>query len=179
MSRLYGPAIIPKELGAENGLFQPIPTMAQKGPKLTPQLGNTRAGARQPTPHTSGRNSPKAPCNLVPPDSPAVWRHEVATWGQDAQIDKIGHLGWSTRVGLLGDFVKPSLDPRASITLLVSCIGVWPAVTLAACRSRGDGHTTGQKTARKGNFGNVARAISCIAPARPEEQIRNCRAIDP
>ena len=45
----YGPAIVPQELGAENGLFQPNLTMAQKTPKLTPRPGYTRAGARQAT----------------------------------------------------------------------------------------------------------------------------------
>ena len=43
---------------------------------------------------------------------------------------------------------------------------------------QGDGHTTGKKTARNAKLGNVARTISCITPARTEEQIRKSKAMD-
>ena len=37
LSQRYGPAFIPQELVAENGLFQPKLKLAQKSPKLTPR----------------------------------------------------------------------------------------------------------------------------------------------
>ena len=62
----------------------------------------------------------------------------VATWGQDAKIGKIGHLGWPARVGFRGGLVKPSLDPRALVSPLVPCIGVRLFVAFAAyCSPRG------------------------------------------
>ena len=109
--------------------------MAQKSPKLTPQLGHTRAGAKQPTGYPSITNSPEALINLVSPEFLASWRHGVTTSGQDAKIGKFGLLGRPTRVCLRGDLVKPRLDPRPLISALVPCIGFWLAVTLAACCS--------------------------------------------
>ena len=110
----------------------------QKSLKLTPRPGHTRGGLKQPTLCSSSRNSLNALCSLVPLDSLASWRHRVATWGQDANVGKIGHLGWPAMVGIRGDLVKPSLDSRALISPLVPCIGVWLAVTLAAyCSPRG------------------------------------------
>ena len=69
LSRKYGPAIIPYELGAENALFQPILTMAQKRQKWSLRPGHTRVGAKQPTLCLSSTNSLEALCNLVTPDS--------------------------------------------------------------------------------------------------------------
>ena len=48
----YGPAIIPWELGAENGLFQPILTGAQQRPKIDPLAGpyESRDEATNPVP---------------------------------------------------------------------------------------------------------------------------------
>ena len=46
LSRRYGPANIPLELGAENGLFQPNLILAEKdSPKWTPRLGRMWAEA--------------------------------------------------------------------------------------------------------------------------------------
>ena len=46
LSQRYGPAIIPQELVAENGLFQPKLILAQKFPKLTPRLDPPEVGTR-------------------------------------------------------------------------------------------------------------------------------------
>ena len=37
----------------------------------------------------------------------------------------------------------------------------------------------GRNHQERQNLANLARTVSCIAPARPEEQIQSCRAIDP
>ena len=68
------PAIIPYEVRAENGLFQPILTLVQKSTKLTPRLGHTRAGAKQRTLYPSSTNSLAVLCNLAPPASLVSWR---------------------------------------------------------------------------------------------------------
>ena len=47
LSERYGPANIPQELVAENGLFQPKLTLAQKSPKLTPRPDPPEVGTRQ------------------------------------------------------------------------------------------------------------------------------------
>ena len=60
---------------------------------LTPRPGQTRAGAKQPTPYHFSTDPPQVPCNLVPPDSLPSSRHGVATWGQDAKTAKIAISG--------------------------------------------------------------------------------------
>ena len=47
LNRREGPAIIPQELVAENGLFQPKLILAPKTPKLTPGLDHPVVGTRQ------------------------------------------------------------------------------------------------------------------------------------
>ena len=47
LSQRYGPAILPKELVAENWLFQPKLKLAQKSPKLTPRPDQPEVGTRQ------------------------------------------------------------------------------------------------------------------------------------
>ena len=42
LSQRYGPAIIPQELVAENGLFQPKLILAPKFPKINPSSGPAR-----------------------------------------------------------------------------------------------------------------------------------------
>ena len=42
LSQRYGPAIIPQELVAENGLFQPKLILAQKFPEIDPSSGPAR-----------------------------------------------------------------------------------------------------------------------------------------
>ena len=152
LSRRYVPTIIPEELWTENGLFQPILTLAQKSSKVTPQLGCTRTGAKQATLYPSTTNPLEAVCNLVPPDSLVSRRHRVATWGQDAKIRKIGHLGWPARVGIHGDLVRPSGDSRALGSPLVRCMGLSLAVTLAACCSARRWSRDGAENSKKGKI---------------------------
>ena len=75
------------------------------------------------------------------PRFPDILAHGVATWGQDGKIGNIGRLGRQARVGFRCNLVKPSLDSRALIAPLVTCIGFWLAVRLAAyCSPRGWSH---------------------------------------
>ena len=81
----YGPTIIPQELVAENGLFQPKLILPPKSPKLTPRPDPPEVGTRQLTLCPSSTNSLEPSPNLVP--------SEVSTfvkWGHDAKITKIG-----------------------------------------------------------------------------------------
>ena len=71
LSQRYGPASIPQELVAENGLFQPKLTSAQKSPKLTPRLDPPEVGTRQLTLCSSSTNSLEPSPNLVPSEVPA------------------------------------------------------------------------------------------------------------
>ena len=105
-------------------------------------------------------------------------RHGVAKWGQGAKIGKIGRLGRPTRVCFRGQLVGPNHDSQVFIYPYVLCIGLWLAVTLASYCSPGDRHGTWQKTGRNAQLGNVDRTVSCITPARLEEQIRKRRAND-
>ena len=57
LSQRYGPAIIPQELVAENGLFQPKLRFTQKSPKLTPRPDPPEVGTRQLTLCPSSANS--------------------------------------------------------------------------------------------------------------------------
>ena len=90
LSQRYGPAIIPQELVAENGLFQPKLILAPKSPKLTPRPDSPEEGTRQLTLCPSCTNSLKASPNLVPSEVPASGHHVFVKWGHDAKITKIG-----------------------------------------------------------------------------------------
>ena len=70
-SQRYGPAIIPPELVAENGLFQPTLILAPKFPKLTPRPDPPEVGTRQLTLCPSSTNSLEPSPNLVPSEVPA------------------------------------------------------------------------------------------------------------
>ena len=143
----------------------------KKCAKSTPRPGHIRAGAKPPIMCPSITNSVKALCSLVPPDTLASWRHGVVTWGGNANVGKMGHLGQPGRVGFGLDVVKPSrAKPLTSPA---------PACCNVACFPRGNGHAAGQKTARKAEFGKVAGTVSCITPAGSEKQIQKPRIIDP
>ena len=88
----YGPANIPQELVAENGLFQPELKLAQKSPKLTPRPDPPEVGTRQLTLCPLGTNSPKPSRNLVPSEILASGHHGFVKWGHDAKITKIGTI---------------------------------------------------------------------------------------
>ena len=95
LSQRYGPAIIPQELVAENGLFQPKLILASKSPKLTPRPDPPEVGTRQLTLCPSHMNSLEPSLNLVPSEVPASGHHVFVKWGHDAKITKIGVI--STR----------------------------------------------------------------------------------
>ena len=90
LSQRYGPAIIPQELVAENGLFQPKLILAQKSPKLTPRPDPPELGTRQLTLCLSSMNSLKPSPNLVSSEIAASGHHGFVKWGHDAKITKIG-----------------------------------------------------------------------------------------
>ena len=96
-SQRYGPANIPQELVAENGLFQPKLTLAQKSPKLTPRPDPPEVGTRQLTLCPSNTNPLEPSPNLVPSEVPTSGHHGFVKWGHDAKITKFGIIltrGW-------------------------------------------------------------------------------------
>ena len=95
LSERYGSAIIPQELVAENGLFQPKLKLAQKSPKLTSCMDLPEVGTRQLTLCSSSTNSLEPSPNLVPSEVLASGHHGFVKWGHDAKITKIGVI--STR----------------------------------------------------------------------------------
>ena len=90
LSQRYGPANIPQELIAENGLFQPKLILAQKSPKLTPRPDPPEVGTRQLILCPSSTNSLEPSPNLVPSEVPASGHYGFVKWGHDAKITKIG-----------------------------------------------------------------------------------------
>ena len=75
LSQRSGPAIIPLDLVAENGLFQPKLILAPKFPKLTPRPDPSEVGTRQLTLCPSTMNSLEPSPNLVPSEVPASGQH--------------------------------------------------------------------------------------------------------
>ena len=75
LSQRYGPAIIPQELVAENGLFQPKLKLAPKSPKLTSRGDPPEVGTRQLTLCPSSTNSLEPSPNLVRSEVPASGQH--------------------------------------------------------------------------------------------------------
>ena len=75
LSERYGPAVIPQELVAENGLFQPKLILASKSPKLTPRPDPPEVGTRQLTLCIPSTNSLEPSPNLVPSEVPASGQH--------------------------------------------------------------------------------------------------------
>ena len=138
LSQRYGSAIIPWELVAENGLFQPKLKFTQKSPKLTLRPDPPEVGTRQLTLCPSHTNSLEPSPNLVPSEVPASGHHGFVKWGHNCQNGKIGRLGRPSRVGNLGDIDAPSLDSQPLISPLVPRPGLSLAVTLASyCSPRG------------------------------------------
>ena len=85
-----GPAIIPWELVAENGLFQPKLVLTPKSPKFTPRPDPSEVGTRQLTLCSSSTNFLEPSPNLVPSEVPASGHNGFVKWGHDAKIIKIG-----------------------------------------------------------------------------------------
>ena len=75
LSERYGPAIIPEELVAEDGLFQPKLKLTQKSPKSTPRLDKPEVGMRQLTLCPSSTSPLEPSPNLVPSEVPASGQH--------------------------------------------------------------------------------------------------------
>ena len=75
LSERDGPAIIPQELVAENGLFQPKLILAPKFPKLTPRLDPPEVGTSHLTLCPSSTNFLEPSPNLVPSEVPASGQH--------------------------------------------------------------------------------------------------------
>ena len=75
LSERYGPAIIPQELVAENGLFQPKLILAPKLPNLTPRPDPPEVGTRQLTLCPSSTNFLEPSPNLVPSEILASGQH--------------------------------------------------------------------------------------------------------
>ena len=90
LSQRYGPANIPQELVAGNGLFQPKLILAPKTPKLTPCPDPPEVGTRQLTLCPRSTNSLEPSPNLVPSESPASGHHGFVKWGHDAKVTKMG-----------------------------------------------------------------------------------------
>ena len=119
LSQRYGPTIIPQELVAENGLFQPKLILAPKSPKLTPRLDPPEVGTRQLTLCPSSTNSLEPSPNLVPSEVSASGQHGFVKWGHDAKITKIGLI--PTR-GLPGQGkANGSQDRRQGLGPLSDC----------------------------------------------------------
>ena len=119
LSQRYGPAIIPQELVAEDGLFQPKLTLAGKTSKLTPRPDQPEVGTRQLTLCSSSTSSLRPSPNLVLFEPPASGRHGVVTWGHDAKITKSGviPMGGSPSPGTAND----SKDRRQDLGPLSEC----------------------------------------------------------
>ena len=138
LSQRKGPAIIPWELVAENGVFQPKLILAPETPKSTPRPDPLEVGTRQLTLCPSLTNSLEPSPNLVPSEVPASGHRGFVKLGHNCSNGKISRLRRPSTVGNLGDFVAPSLDSRPLISPLVPCPGLSLAVTLAAyCSPRG------------------------------------------
>ena len=119
LSQRYGPAIIPQELVAENGLFQPKLILAQKSPKLTPRPDPPEVGTRQLTLWPLSTNFLEPSPNLVPSEVPASGHHGFVKWGHDARITKTGVI--PTR-GLPGQGkANGSQDRRQDLGLVSEC----------------------------------------------------------
>ena len=97
LSQRYGPAILPQELVAENGLFQPKLILAQKFQKLTPRPDPPEVGTRQLTLCPSETNSLEPSPILAPSDVPASGHHGFVEWGHDAKITKLASFSCVAR----------------------------------------------------------------------------------
>ena len=119
LSQRYGPAIIPQELVAENGLFQPKLILAQKSPKLTPCLDPPEVGTRQPTLWPLSTNFLEPSPNLVPSEVLASGHHRFVKWDHDAKITKIGVI--PTRGSPGQGKANDSQDRRQDLGLIFEC----------------------------------------------------------
>ena len=132
LSRIYGPAIIPLQLGAKNGLFQAFLTLAKTTSEVDPSASPYQRRGEATNPVSFEYELFRTPVQIDCPGISGALAPRVATWGQDAKIGKMSNPGWPARVSFRSNLVKPRLDPRALISPLVPCIEVCLAVPLAA-----------------------------------------------
>ena len=119
LDQRYGPAFIPQELVAENGLFQPKLRLAEKSPKLTSRPDPPEVGTRQLILCPSSANSLEPPPNLVPSEVPASGQHGFVKWGHDAKITKTGVI--PTRGSPCQGKANGSQVRRQDLRLLSEC----------------------------------------------------------
>ena len=119
LSERYGPATIPWELVAANGLFQPKLILAQKSREWTADLDPPEVGTRQPTLCPSNTNSLEPSPNLVPSEVSPSGHHGFVKWGHDAKITKIGVI--PTRGSPGQGKANGSQDRRHDLGLLSEC----------------------------------------------------------
>ena len=119
LGQRYGPAIIPQELVAENGLFQPKLILAPKTPKLTPRPDPPEVGTRQLTFCPWSTNFLEPSPNLVPSEVSASGHHGFIKWGHDAKITKIGVI--PTRGSPGQGKANRSQDRRQYLGLISEC----------------------------------------------------------
>ena len=119
LSQRYGPANIPQELVAKNGLFQPNLILAPKSPKLTPRPDPPEVETRHLTLCSSSTNSMEPSPNLVPSEIPASGHHGFVKWGHDAKITKIGLI--PTRGAPGQGKANGSQDRRQDLRLISEC----------------------------------------------------------
>ena len=119
LSQRYGPAIIPQELVAENGLFQPKLILAPKFPKLIPRPDPPEVGTRQLTLCPSSTNYLEPSSNFVPSEVTASGQHGFVKWGHHAKITKIGLI--STRGSPGQGKANDSQGRRRDLGLISEC----------------------------------------------------------
>ena len=119
LSQRYGPVIIPQELVAENGLFQPKLILAPKTPKLTSCPDPPEVGTRKLTLCPSSTNSLEHSPNLAPSEVPASGHHGFVKWDHDAKITKIGVI--PTRGSPCQGKANGSQDSRQDLGLISEC----------------------------------------------------------
>ena len=124
LSQRNGPANIPQDLVAENGLFQPKLVLAQKSLKLTPRPDPPEVGTRQLTLCPSSTNTLEPSPNPGPPEVPASGHHGFVKSGHDAKITKYGVI--PTRGSTGQGKANGSQDRRQEVRLPYECtISKW------------------------------------------------------
>ena len=121
--------MIPWELVAENGLFQPKLILAPKTPKLTPRRDRPEVGTRQLTLCPSGTNSLEPSPNPGPSEIPASGHHAFIKWGHDAKITKNGVILTSGSPGQgkanYSQDRRQDLGPISEGSRLLVGMGIW------------------------------------------------------
>ena len=171
LSRGYGPAIIPKNLGAESGLFQTNLILAQRSAQLTHRSAHMRAVVKHPTLYPSSTNPLRALSNLSPSDSAPFWSHGVTKWDQDAKICKTIRFGLTPGEAFMAISLSQASMQCPLILPLTLCSGAWLAVPLATCCPSRGWSRDGAQNSTRGRTGGHGITVGCISPAMRKEQI--------